>query len=51
MTTEQVEETAVQVTSEIGSVHGLEEITNIFDKSEVSLILATGIRNPKSTKA
>ena len=44
MTTEQVEETAVQVTSEIGSVWGLEEIINIFDKSEVALILATGIR-------
>ena len=44
MTTKQVEETAVRVTSEIGSVHGLEEITNVFDKSEVALILATGDR-------
>ena len=44
MTTEQVEETAVWVTSEIGHVRGLEEITNIFDKSEDALILATGVR-------
>ena len=44
MTTEQVEETAVRVTSEIGGVRGLEEITNVFDKSEVALILVTGVR-------
>ena len=44
MTTKQVEETAVRVTSEIGHMHGLEEITNVFDKSEVALILATGVR-------
>ena len=44
MTTEQVEETAVWVTSEIGSVCCLEEITNVLDKSEVALILATGVR-------
>ena len=44
MTTEQVDKTAVWVTSEIGGVHGLEEITNVFDKSEVALILATGVR-------
>ena len=44
MTTKQVEETAVWVTSEIGHVCGLEEITNVFDKSEVALILATGVR-------
>ena len=32
------------VTSEIGHVRGLEEITNIFDKLEVALIFATGVR-------
>ena len=36
MTTEQVVETAVWVTSEIGSVCGSEEITNVFDKLEVA---------------
>ena len=44
MTTEQVEETVVRVTSEIGGVRGLEEITSVFDKLEVALILATGVR-------
>ena len=44
MTIEQVEEAAVRVTSEMGHIRGLEEITNAFDKSEVGLILATGVR-------
>ena len=40
---EQVEEAAVRVTSEVGHVRGLEEITGVFDKSEVALILACGV--------
>ena len=44
MTIEQVEEAAVRVTSEMGHIRGLEEITNTFNKSEVGLILATGVR-------
>ena len=44
MTIEQVEEAAVRVTSEIGHIQGLEEITGAFDKTEVGLILATGVR-------
>ena len=44
MTIEQVEEAAVRVTSKMGQVRGLEEITGAFDKSEVGLILATGVR-------
>ena len=44
MLIEQVEEAAVKVTSEMGHVRGLEEISGIFDKSEVDLILATGVR-------
>ena len=40
MSVEQVEEAAVRVVSESGHVRGLEEITDIFDKSEVALILA-----------
>ena len=44
MTIEQVEEAAVRVTSEIGHIWGLDEITGAFDKTEVGLILATGVR-------
>ena len=44
MTIKQVEDAAVRVTSEMGHIRGLEEITNIFNKSEVGLILATGVR-------
>ena len=44
MTIEQVQEAAVRVTSEMGHIRGLEEITGTFDKSEIGLILATGVR-------
>ena len=44
MTIEQVEEAAVRVTSKMGHVRGLEEITNIFNKMEIRVILATGVR-------
>ena len=44
MSVEQLEEAAVRVTSEVGHVRGLEEITGAFDKSEVALILACGVR-------
>ena len=44
MSVEQVEEAAVRVVSESGHVRGLEEITGVFDKSEVALILACGVR-------
>ena len=44
MTIEQVEEAAVRVTSEMGHIRGLEEITGAFDKSEIGLILATRVR-------
>ena len=43
MSVEQVEEAAVKVTSEVGHVRGMEEITGVFDKSEVALILACGV--------
>ena len=43
MLVEQVEEAAVRVTSEVGHMRGLEEITGAFDKSEVALILACGV--------
>ena len=44
MLVEQMEEAAVRVTSEVGHVRGLEEITGAFDKGEVALILACGVR-------
>ena len=43
MSVEQVEEAVVRVTSEVGHVQGLEEITGAFDKSEVALILTCGV--------
>ena len=51
MSVEQVEETAVRVVSESGHVRGLEEITNVFDKSEVALILACRVRRYQEYQA
>ena len=44
MSVEQVEEAAVRLVSESGHVRGLEEITGVFNKGEVALILACGVR-------
>ena len=43
MSDEQVKEVAVRVTSEVGHMQGLQEITGAFNKSEVALILACGV--------
>ena len=51
MSMEQVEEAAVRVVSESGHVRGLTEITGIFDKSEVALILACGVRRYQEYQA
>ena len=51
MSVEQVEEAAVRVVSESGHVRGLTEITNVFDKSEVALILACGVRRDQEYQA
>ena len=51
MSVEQVEEAAVRVVSESGHVRGLEEITGIFDKGEVVLILACGVRRYQEYQA
>ena len=51
MSVEQVEEAAVRVVSESGHVRGLEEITRVFDKSEVALILACGVRRYQEYQA
>ena len=51
MLVEQVEEVAVRVVSESGHVRGLEEITGVFDKGEVALILACGVRKYQEYQA
>ena len=51
MSVEQVEEAAVRVVSESGHVQGLEEITSVFDKGEVALILACGVRRYQEYQA
>ena len=51
MSVEQVEEVAVRVVSESGHIRGLEEITGVFDKSEVALILACGVRRYQEYQA
>ena len=51
MSVEQVEEAAVRVVSESGHVLGLEEITGIFNKGEVSLILVCGVRRYQEYQA
>ena len=44
MTIDQVSQAAATVVTEVGHVRGLHEITQAFDKVEVGLILATGVR-------
>ena len=44
MTTDQVSQAAATVVTEVGHVRGLHEITQTFDKVEVGLILAKGVR-------
>ena len=51
MSMEQVEEAAVRVVLETGHVRGLEEITGVFDKGEVVLILACGVRRYQEYQA
>ena len=51
MSVEQVKEAAVRVASETGHVRGLEEITGVFDKGEVALILACGVRKYQEYQA
>ena len=51
MSMEQVKEVAVRVASETGHVRGLEEITGVFNKGEVALILACGVRKYQEYQA
>ena len=41
----------MRVVSESGQVRGLEEITRVFDKGEVALILACGVRRYQEYQA
>ena len=43
MTTDQVDQVATTVVTEMGHIQGLHEIIQAFDKAEIGLILATGI--------
>ena len=43
MTTDQVDQAATMVVTEMGHIGGLHKITQAFDKAEIGLILATGI--------
>ena len=40
---DQMVQAATTVVTEMGHVHGLNEITQAFDKAEIGLILATGV--------
>ena len=51
MSVEQVEEAAVRVVLESGHVRGLEESTGVFNKGEVALILACGVRRYQECQA
>ena len=44
MMTDQVSQAAATMVTEVGHIQGLHEITQAFDKAEVGLILATGVR-------
>ena len=44
MMTDQVSQAAATVVTEVGHIRGLQEITQAFDKVEVGLILARGVR-------
>ena len=46
-----VEQVAVRVVSESGHVRGLEEITGVFDKSEVALIMVCGVHRYQEYQA
>ena len=44
MMLEQVDDTAVAISSEVANVRGLAFITEVFDQEEIALILAVGVR-------
>ena len=44
MSTDQVDQATTAVVTEMGHIRGLSEITQAFDRAEIGLILATGVR-------
>ena len=44
MTEEQVDEMAVRVATELGAVQGWQHIANSFDRAQIAIILAMGVR-------
>ena len=44
MTEEQVDETAARVATELGAVQGWQHIANSFDRAQIAIILAVGVR-------
>ena len=44
MTKEQVDETAARVATKLGAVQGWQHIANSFDRAQIAIILAVGIR-------
>ena len=44
MTEEQVGETTASVATELGAVQGLQHITQSFDRAQIALVLAVGVR-------
>ena len=44
MTEEQVDETAARVATKLGAVQGWQHIVNSFDRAQIAIILAVGIR-------
>ena len=44
MTEEQVDETAARVATELGTVQGWQHIANSFDRAQIAIILAVGVR-------
>ena len=50
MTEEQVDETAARVATKLGTVQGWQHIVNSFDRAQIAIILAVGIRKIEEFK-
>ena len=50
MTEEQVGETTASVATELGAVQGWQHITQSFDRAQIALVLAVGVRKVKEFK-
>ena len=50
MTEEQVDETTARVATELGAVQGWQHITQSFDRAQIALVLAVGVRKVEEFK-